>query len=128
MTNRDNWATPITGVLLAVMIGAVEYQRTGSAVEGLVAFLIVAGYALLVLVLQSRSETASLLAGRPVDERWSSINDRALARAANVMAVFLAAAFVVVEVTGGDAMPYAWSALVLVVAYVTATLWYRWRS
>ena len=128
MTNRSRWATPLVGIVLAVMIGAVEYHRTGSAGEGLVTFSIVAGYALLVLVLQSRSETVSLLAGHPVDERWNSINDRALARAANVMAVFLSGAFVVAEVSGGDAMPYAWSALVLVGAYFTSTLWYRSRS
>ncbi len=125
---RSKLVTPAFGLVLAAMIGAVEYHRTGSAGEAAVAFAIVAGYALFVLVLQFRSETASLLAGLPVDERWASINDRSLARAAQAMAVFLAGSFVVVELTGGDAMPYAWSALVLVVAYLSATLWYRWRS
>lgn len=128
MKNRNRWITPGFGLLLAVVMAAVDYHRSGSAQEALVAFAIVAGYSLFVLVLQSRSETASLLAGLPVDERWISINDRALARAAQVMAVFLSVLFVGVELTGGDAMPYAWSALVLVVAFLTATLWYRWRS
>ncbi len=128
MKNRNRWITPVFGVVLALAIAAVEYHRTGSAAEGALAFAIVAGYAVFVLVLQSRSETASLLAGLPVDERWMSINHRALAAAAQVMAVFLSAAFIGTEFAGGDAMPYAWSALVLVVAYLTATLWYRWRS
>ncbi len=128
MKNRSKWVTPAFGLAMATLIAAVDYHRGGSAAEALVSFGIVAGYSLFLLVLQSRSETASLLAGLPVDERWISINDRALARSAQVMAVFLSAAFITLEFTGGDAMPYAWSALVLVVAFLTATVWYRWRS
>jgi hypothetical protein len=127
LKNRSRWVTPAVGFVLAIMIGAIEYHRTGSAPEAAVAFAIVAGYAAMVLVLQTRSETASLLAGLPVDERWYTINDRSLARAARVMAVFLSVSFVGVELTGGDAKPYAWSALVLVVAYLASTLWYRSR-
>jgi hypothetical protein len=68
----------------------------------------VAGYALLLLVLQSRSDVASVLSGLPRDERWESINLRALSLAAQVVAVALVAAFLVTSFGSGDPTPYAW--------------------
>ena len=76
------------------------------------------GYAVAVQLLQRRSDVAGVLAGRPVDERWSAINDHALSLAAQVTAVVLVVAFLVVTFAGGDALPYAWVGAVLAVSYL----------
>jgi uncharacterized membrane protein len=128
MTNRSKWVTPIFGFVLGSAMAAVEYHRNGSAGEAIAVFAIVIGYSIAVLVLQSRSEVAGLFAGLPVDERWHAINEKALAATAQVLAVVLVVSFLGVELTGGDAMPYAWTASVLALAYFVSTLWYRWRS
>jgi len=129
MTNqRDKWVTPVFGLVLATVMAFVELRRNGSVGEALAVFAIVAGYSVAVLILRARSETFGLLAGLPVDERWLSINQRALAAAAQLMALVLVISFLGVEVTGGDAMPYAWTACVLALGYLVAVLWYRWRS
>jgi Na+/H+ antiporter NhaD/arsenite permease-like protein len=93
-----------------------------------VAFAVVAAYALALVALQSRSETASLLSGLPVDERWESINGRALSLAAQVIALMILIAFLASQFSGGDAMPYAWLGAVFATAYLGGILWYRWRQ
>lgn len=128
MKNRSKWITPVFGVLIGTVMGIVEYHRNGSAPEALTVFAIVVGYSVAVLVLQRRSEVAGLFAGVPVDERWRAINTMALAGTAQVLAVVLVVSFLGVELTGGDPMPYAWTAAVLALTYVAFTLWYRWRS
>ena len=129
MTNRwSKWVVPIVGLVLGLLISAAELAQHASPVEALLGFAIVAAYALAILLLQSRSETVSLLSGLPVDERWASINQRALASAAQIIALVLLGAFIIVEFGGGDAMPYAAMAAVFGVAYLGSMMWYRWRS
>jgi len=129
MTNRwSKWVVPIVGLVLGLLISAAELAQHASPVEALLGFAIVAAYALAILLLQPRSETVSLLSGLPVDERWASINQRALASAAQIIALVLLGAFIIVEFGGGDAMPYAAMAAVLGVAYLGSMMWYRWRS
>ena len=129
MTNRwSKWVVPIIGLFLGLLISAAELAQHASLAEALLGFAIVAAYALAILLLQSRSETMSLLSGLPVDERWASINQRALASAAQIIALVLLGAFIIVEFGGGDAMPYAAMAAVLGVAYLGSMMWYRWRS
>ena len=50
---------------------------------------------------------ASLLSGLPRDERWESINLRALSLAGQVIAIVLVVAFLVTQFGGGDATTYA---------------------
>jgi uncharacterized membrane protein len=129
MTNRAaRWLFPVFGVGLGVLVALAESGRSNSLVQAFVAFAIVAGYALALAVLRDRSETAQLLTGVAVDERWAAINQRALASAAQILAVTLAVTFIGVEVSGGDAMPYAWTAAVFAAGYIGSILWYRWRS
>jgi O-antigen/teichoic acid export membrane protein len=71
---------------------------------------------------------ASVLSGLPRDERWESINLRALSLAAQVVAVALVAAFLVTSFGSGDPTPYAWVGAVFAVAYLGGILWYRARS
>ena len=64
----------------------------------------------------------------PGDERWASINTRALAAAAQLVAVVLVVAFLVVQFAGGDALPYAGIGAVFGVSYLGALAWIRSRS
>lgn len=127
-TAMTKWIVPIFGVGLAVLIAAAELARHGSPAEALVAFVIVAGYAIALRILQSRSDVASLLSGMAADERWASINSRALGAAAQVVAVVLVIAFVVIQFGGGDATPYAAIGAVFGVSYLGALAWIRSRS
>jgi hypothetical protein len=119
---------PVLAFVLGSLISLAELGQHASVAQAVLGFAIVGAYALALLFLQSRSETASLLSGLPVDERWSSINERALAAAAQVFAVAAVGTFIVVQFSGGDAMPYAYMTAVFAVAYLGFILWFRWRS
>jgi cobalamin synthase len=129
MTNSGSrWLVPAVGFVLGLLIALAEIGQHASLAQAISAVVIVGGYALALRFLQARSETASLLSGLPVDERWESINLRALSSAAQIIAAVIVGAFIVVEFSGGDAMPYAWLGAVFGLAYLGGILWYRWRS
>jgi uncharacterized membrane protein len=128
MTNVGKWFVPAVGFVIGIVFAAAELGSHASPWQAALAFAIVAAYALGLRLLQSRSETASLLSGLPVDERWESINNRALALAAQVIAIVLLVAFVATQFGGGDAMPYAMSLALFAVAYLGGILWFRWRQ
>ena len=119
---------PIVGLILGLLIAAAELGRNASPAQALVAFSVVAGYAIALRFLQSRSDLASLLSGLPRDERWASINLQALSLAAQLVAVVLVLAFLVVEFGGGDAWPYAWVGAVFGTTYLGGLVWYRSQS
>jgi hypothetical protein len=127
-TGLSKWFVPAVAFVIGLVMAAAELGRQASPWQAAVAFAIVAVYALGLRLLQSRSETASLLSGLPVDERWESINNRALVLAAEAIAIFLLAVFVMTEFRGGDAMPYAMSLAAFGVVYFGGILWYRWRQ
>jgi hypothetical protein len=127
-TGISRWIVPAVGFLLGLLMAAAELGHGASFAQAAVTFAIVAGYAIALRVLQSRSDVASLLSGLPSDERWESINLRALALAAQVIAVVLVAAFLVTQFGGTDATPYAWLGAVFAVTYFGGLVWYRMRS
>jgi len=127
-TGLTKWVVPAVGFVLGLLFAAAELGRQASLAQAAVAFAIVAAYAIALRVLQSRSDMASLLSGLPRDERWESINLRALSLAAQVIAVVLVGAFLVAQFGGGDATPYAWVGAVFAVAYLGGLVWYRSRS
>jgi hypothetical protein len=127
-TSMSKWVVPIVGFVLGILIAAAELGRQASPAQAAVAFVVVAGYALTLRFLQSRSDLASLLSGLPRDERWESINLRALSFAAQLIAVALVGAFLVSRFGGGDATPYAWLGATFGVAYLGGLVWYRSRS
>jgi hypothetical protein len=127
-TGMSKWVVPAVGFVLGLLIAAAELGRQASPAQAGVAFAIVAGYAIVLRVLQSRSDVASLLSGLPRDERWESINVRALSLAAQLIAVVLVGAFLVARFGGADATPYAWLGAVFAVAYLGGLVWYRSRS
>jgi hypothetical protein len=128
MTTLGKWFVPAVGLLLGLLIAAAELGRNASLWQAVVAFAIVAGYVLTLRALQSRSDMASLLSGLPRDERWTSINLRALSLAAQVLAVVLVGAFLVAQFSGGDADTYARLGAIFAVAYLGGLIWYRSRS
>ena len=128
MTTLSRWFVPAVGFVLGLLIAAAELGRNASPWQAAVAFAIVAGYALALRALQSRSDMASLLSGLPRDERWESINVRALSLAAQVIAVVLVGAFLVTQFSGGDSDTYARLGAVFGVAYLGGLAWYRRRS
>ena len=128
MTTLSKWFVPAIGFVLGLLIAAAEMGRNAAPWQAALAFVIVAGYALALRALQSRSDMASLLSGLPRDERWESINLRALSLAAQVIAVVLVGAFLVTQFTGGDADTYARLGAVFAAAYLGGLVWYRRRS
>jgi len=131
MTTRldmTRWLVPAVGIVLGILIAIALMGQHAASWQIAVSVVIVVGYAVAVQLLQRRSDVAGVLAGRPVDERWSAINDHALSLAAQVTAVVLVVAFLVVTFAGGDALPYAWVGAVLAVSYLAGIAWYRSHS
>ena len=124
----SKWLVPAVGFVIGIVMAAAELGRNATPWQAALAFAIVAAYALGLRLLQSRSETASLLSGLPVDERWESINNHALSLAAQVIAIVLLAAFLITEFGVGDATPYALLGAAFAVAYLGGIVWYRWRQ
>jgi len=84
-------------------------------------------------VLMHKSGAAITVMGRPVDERWESINTRAFALAAKVMLLVLWTAicsFGAMDARGAeiDYNPYLLTLAGLGVAYLGGIIWYRWRQ
>ena len=127
-TALGKWFVPIVGLVVAILIAASMLGSHASPAEAALSFAIVAGYAIVLRVLQSRSDVAGLLSGLPRDERWESINLRALSLAASVLAVVLVGAFLVAQFANADPTPYAWLGAVFGVAYLGGIVWYRQRS
>ncbi len=127
-TTMSRWFVPAVGVVIGLLIAAAELIRNASPWLAAVSFAIVAGYALALRTLQSRSDMASVLSGLPTDERWASINVRALSLAAQVIAVVLVVAFLAARFSGGDADTYARLGAIFAVAYLGGLVWYRFRS
>ena len=118
----------VVGVVAGLVIGAAELVGGGTIALAVISTAIPIGYALLVTLLARRSETASVLAGRPVDERWEVMNQEAAAWALGISAIVILAAFVVADATGGDWQPYAFTGAVMAVAYVGSLAVIRLRG
>ena len=127
-TTFSRWFVPVVGFVIGIAMALVALVAHATPLQAFIAFAIVACYAVGLRILQSHSETASLLSGMPVDERWHDINRRALALAAQALAVILLIAFLVTRLRGGDALTFAWLAAAFAAAYMGGILWYKWRG
>ena len=121
--------SPVLAVVVVVglVMGAAELVGGGEAWRAAVSTAISIGYAALVTVLARRSDSASVLAGRPVDERWEHINLEASAWALGETAIVVLATFVVVTAQDGDWAPYAFMGAVMAIAYVGSLALVRLR-
>jgi hypothetical protein len=126
--NVSRWVVPAVGFVIGLLVAAAMLGGKATPFQAAVGFAIVAAYAIGLRFLQTRSETASLLSGLPVDERWEAINANALSVAAQVLAVILLVVFLVTQFRGGDATPYALLGAAFAVAYIGGIVWYRWRQ
>jgi hypothetical protein len=106
------------GLVVGLIIGGADLVAGHQAWVAALGFAIPVGYAILVALVASRSETVSVLAGRPVDERWQHINLVASTWAFGASAIVLLVAFVVADATGGDRLPWAFMGAVMAAAYV----------
>ncbi len=127
------WGVPVVGFVIGVLIAASMLGNHATPLEAGLAFAIVAAYTVAIQLLRSRSDVASLLTGTPRDERWESINNRALALAAQVMAIVILVAFLIAQFAGkdfagGSSIAYAWLCAVFAAAYLGGIGWYRLRS
>jgi hypothetical protein len=110
------------GIGVGLIMGAAELVGGGSPLRAALVVLIPIGYGALVTVLAQRSDTASVLAGRPVDERSEHINQEASAWALGLTAIVILAAFIVADASNGDWAPYAFIGAVMAVSYAGSLL------
>lgn len=129
MTARvTSWFVPIVGFVIGILMALALLGRGAGPAQVAISFAIVAGYALGLHALQTRSDVASVLSGLPPDERWATINLRALSLAAQLLAVALVVAFLATEFSGGDATAYAWTGALFGASYLGGLVWYRSRT
>lgn len=117
----------VVGICIGVVMGGAEVIGGASAWQAVVTAVFPIGYAVLVTIAARRSETVSVLAGRPVDERWQHINVEATAWALGLTAIVVLAAFVAADAMGGDRAPYAFMGAVMAIAYLGSLLLLRLR-
>lgn len=115
------------GAVIGLVLAASELLGGDSIVTAAVSIAIVIGFAMLVTLLQGRSETAASLAGRPVDERWEHIGLEASAYAFAASALATLGALAIVQATGGDWQPYAGVAVIMAIAYAGSLVVVRAR-
>ncbi len=126
-TLARNWQLILMGAVLGGIIGLAELAAGAGSVTAASSFVIVVVYASIVSSLQRRSETMSALAGRPVDERWKLINERALALSAQVGVAVALVGFVAAELRHVESGQFAAVAAVMGLSYIGGIVLYRWR-
>jgi predicted membrane protein DUF2178 len=110
------------GIVIGVVFGAAELIGGGEPWRALLAAAFPIGWAVIVTILGRRNDTASVLSGRPVDERAAHLNEEASAWALGITAFVVLGAFVVTDASRGDWAPYAFIAAVMALAYIGSLL------
>src|ERR1035437_834711 len=120
----SRWWLILVGLIIGGALGAADWLG-GSPARAATDVAIVAGYTVILTLLRSRSETASVLAGFPVDERWQAINLHALAAAGMIGGFVALGGFAVAVATGHDASGFIVVAGAVGISYIGAVIWYR---
>jgi hypothetical protein len=121
------WWLVLFGVALGGVMGAADLAMNGSPSRAVTDLAILGGYTVVLTVFRGRSETASVLAGNPVDERWQAINLHALAAAGMIGAFVALGGFIAAEATGHDWSGFAIVAGAIGAGYIGGVFWFRWR-
>ncbi len=116
------------GIVVGAILGGAEIAGGGTVWRVATSALIPIGWALAVTILGRRNGTMSVLAGRPVDERYAHMNLEASAWALGITAFAALGAFVVADATRGDWAPYAFICAVMAAAYVGSLVVIRLRG
>jgi uncharacterized membrane protein len=124
---RSGWWLILVGLVIGGILGAADYLANGSPSRALIDVAIVVGYTAALAVFRARSETAGVLAGDPVDERWQLINMRAMATAGQIAGFVSLTGFILAEATGHDWSGFAIVAGAVGIAYIGGVIWYRSR-
>lgn len=128
MTLVRRFPLVVVGLLIGVAVAAADLAGGQAPYRAAISFAIVLGYAAAVSILATRSETMSVLAGRPVDERWEHINLEATALALGVSGIVALGAFLAAELTGRDPAAFAFMAAVIGLSYIGSVVFLRLRS
>jgi hypothetical protein len=116
------------GIVIGLVFGAAGLIGGDPPWRAAISTVIPIAYSLLVTIVGRRSETVSVLAGRPVDERWEHINLEASTWSLGITAIVILAALIVADATHGDWMPYAFMGAVMAVSYAGSLAVVRLRS
>lgn len=115
------------GVIVGALMG-VAWLASGSDVgSAMLGAAIPIGYALVVTLLGRRYALSSVLAGRPIDERWEHINLEATAWALGISATVVLGAVIVTLASGGQWQPYAFIGAVMAAGYLVSLIVVRLR-
>jgi hypothetical protein len=128
MTTLRRSPVLVVGIVIGLVFGAAALAGGGPYWRAAIAAAIPIGYAILVTLVARRSETVSVLAGRPVDERWEHMNLEASAWALGVTAIVALGAFVVADATRGDWTPWALICSVMAASYAGSLAVIRLRG
>jgi hypothetical protein len=126
-TSRVRNPVLVAGIAIGVVLGAAALLGDAPPWTAVLSAAIPIGYAVVVTLIAPRSDTASVLAGRPVDERAEHLELVASSWALGISAAVVLASFVVAQASRADAVPYAFMAAVIGVAYLGSLLVLRAR-
>jgi uncharacterized membrane protein len=108
----------VVGVIVGVALGAAELVGSGDPWRAIVSSGIPIAYGVVVTLVARRSDSLSILAGRPIDERAAHFNEEASTWAFGLTAVAVVAAVAWQLAMRGDWAPYAAVAVVMAAAYL----------
>jgi hypothetical protein len=126
-TSRGRSPVLAAGFVIGIALGVAELLGDAPLWSAILTAAFPIGYAIVVTVIAQRSDTASVLAGRPVDERAEHLDREASSWALGISAVVVLVSFAVAQVSHADATPYAFIAAVIGVAYLGSVLILRVR-
>jgi hypothetical protein len=115
------------GLVVGVVIGLAVYIGGSSPASAALGAVIPIAYGVTVTILAARSDVSSVLAGRPIDERWEHIGLEATALTLGISAFVILGALAFQLASGKDAQPYAFAAAVMAAAYVVSLVVVRLR-
>ena len=108
----------VVGIIVGLALGAAEMLGSGNAWRAILSAGIPIVYGAVVTIVGRRSDSLSVLAGRPIDERAAHVNEEASTWAFGLSAIVVVAAVAWQIAIRGDWAPYAAIAAVMATAYL----------
>ena len=118
---------PLTGLVIGGVLIGIELSQGARLDRAVGGIAILFAYVAVLWFFQNRSDTVSALAGRPVDELWQVIHQRAMAVAATIAAIVALVGFAAMDWLGRDSWQFGLMAGVIGFGYIAGVVWYRWR-